>query len=215
MRKNLFSGLIILLPIAITFWFFRFFIDILTDPFVLQVQNTLLFISDNHYSLSGHPNLLLAISRTIILILLFGFVLILGYLGKKILFNWVEKKFLLLIYKIPLVNSIYRACKDIISSVFSEDKKMFNRVVAVPFPCKESRTLGLVAGIAPEEIQEKLPKSPTGSPMKVVFVPTSPHPSSGFLLLTHEDEITSLDMSLEDSFKFLISCGIFIPPHQK
>ena len=215
MRKNLFSGLIILLPVAITFWFFRFFIDILTDPFVLQVQNTLLFISNNHYSLSSHPNLLLVISRTIILIFLFGLVVLLGYLGKKIIFNWIEKRFLLLIYKIPLVNSIYRACKDIISSVFSEDKKMFNRVVAVPFPSKESRTLGLIAGVAPEEIQAKLPKSPTGAPMKVVFIPTSPHPSSGFLLLTHEDEITSLDMSLEDAFKFLISCGIFVPPHQK
>ena len=92
---------------------------------------------------------------------------------------------------------------------------MFNRVVAVPFPSKESRTLGLIAGVAPEEIQAKLPKSPTGAPMKVVFIPTSPHPSSGFLLLTHEDEITSLDMSLEDAFKFLISCGIFVPPHRK
>ena len=91
MRKNLFSGLIILLPVAITFWFFRFFIDILTDPFVLQVQNTLLFISDNHYSLSGHPHILLAISRTIILIFLFGLVVLLGYLGKKIIFNWIEK----------------------------------------------------------------------------------------------------------------------------
>lgn len=215
MRKNLLSGLIILLPITITLWFFRFFIDLLTNPFLLSVQEFLLFVSDRHFNLTKHHTILIIVSRVAILILLFAFVLVLGYLGKKIVFNWAIKRFHILILKIPLFNSIYRACKDIISAVFSDENKIFNRVVAVPFPCKESRTLGFVAGVAPKEIQDKLPKSPTNAPMKVVFIATSPHPTSGFLLLTHEDQLVSLDISLEDAFKFLISCGVFLPEHQK
>ena len=215
MRKNLLSGLIILLPIAITLWFARLVIDILTDPFMLSVQNFLLLITDHHFTLINHKTFLIFISRTAILILLFFFVLLLGYLGKRIFFHWVVKKFHMLVLKIPFINSVYRACKDIISAVFSEENKVFNRVVAVPFPCSDSRTLGLVAGVAPKEIRDKLPPSPTNAPMKVVFIATSPHPTSGFLLLTHEDQLTTLDISLEDAFKFLISCGIYLPEHQK
>ena len=215
MRKNLLSGLIILLPVAITLWFIRLFVDILTDPFMLHVQNFMLFITARHFSLSNHPTLLIATSRIAILALLFIFVLLLGYLGKKIVFNWAVKKIHLLMFKIPLINSVYRACKDIISAVFSDENKIFNRVVAVPFPSKESRTIGFVAGVAPKDIQDKLPKSPTNAPMKVIFIATSPHPTSGFLLLTHEDALISLDISLEDAFKFLISCGVFLPEHQK
>lgn len=215
MRKNLFSGLILLLPVAITFWIARILIDILTDPFMAHVQNIILFVSDRHISVANHQGLLIFISRAFILIFLFFFVLLLGYLGKKIIFAWAMKKFHIMLLRIPLINSIYRTCKDIISAVFSEENKVFNRVVAVPFPCKESRTLGLVAGIAPKEIREKLPKSPTNAPMKVVFIATSPHPTSGFLLLTHEDQLINLDLTLEDAFKFLISCGVFVPSSSK
>lgn len=215
MRKNLLSGLIILLPLAITLWVIVFIVDLLTDPFIVHVQQFLLFLTNHHFSLKNHHTLLTLTSRMTILFALFIFVLILGYLGKKIFFHWIVKKIHILMLKTPLINSVYKACHDIISAVFSEDKKIFSRVVAVPFPCKESQSLGLVAGLAPEEIRQKLPASPSGAPMKVVFVATSPHPTSGFLLLTHEDHLTTLDVSLEDTFKFLISCGIFLPEHQK
>jgi uncharacterized membrane protein len=215
MRKNLLSGLIILLPITITLWLFRFFIDILTNPFLGYVQNFLLFATDQRLNLANHQTLLFFISRVLILIFLFIFVFLLGYLGKKIFFHWLVKKIHLLILRIPLINSIYRACKDIISAVFSEEEKMFSKVVAVPFPFKDSQTLGLVAGVAPLEIRNKLPPSNTNAPMKVVFIATSPHPTSGFLLLTHEDQLINLDISLEDAFKFLISCGIYLPESQK
>ena len=215
MRKNLFSGLIILLPIAITLWVLIFIVDLLTDPFILHVQNLLLLITNKHYTLSNHPTLLILASRTAILIVIFFALLILGFLGQKIIFRWLVRQVHELMIRIPMINSIYKACKDITSAVFADDKKIFTRVVSVPFPCKESQSLGMVAGPAPQEIQDKLPPSPTGQPMKVIFVATSPHPTSGFLLLTHEDDLTTVDISLEDTFKWLISCGIFLPEQQK
>jgi len=215
LRKNLFSGLVILLPIAITLWVIIFLIDLLTNPFIDHVQNILLFATNQHFTLASHPTLLVFISRTAILIMIFVVTLILGYLGKKIFFHWFMKQIHLLMLKIPMINSIYKACKDITAAVFSDDTKIFDRVVSVPFPCKESQSLGLVAGKAPQEIRDKLPPSPTGQPMKVIFVATSPHPTSGFLLLTHEDQLITVDISLEDTFKWLISCGLFLPEHQK
>ena len=215
MRKNLFSGLAILLPIAITLWVILFIVDLLTAPFITHMETLLLFLTDTRYTWADHPTLLLVLSRTMILLLIFVITLILGYLGKKIFFHWLIKQLHILLLKLPLVNSIYKACKDITSAIFSDEKKIFNRVVAVPFPCKESQSLGLVSGSAPEEIQRKLPPSPTGQPMKVVFVATSPHPTSGFLLLTHEDQLITVDISLEDTFKWLISCGLFLPEHQR
>jgi uncharacterized membrane protein len=214
LRKNLLSGFIILLPITITIWFARFFIDLLTDPFLQSAQNLLLLIAKFDSPIYTHPLFLLVLTRFFILILLFLFVVLLGYLAQKIVFNWAMKKIHLIFLKIPLINSIYRACKDIISAVFSTDSKVFNQVVLVPFPSKESRTIGLVAGHAASEIQEKLPSPLQKSPLKVVFVATSPHPTSGFLLLVAEENIVNLDISLEDAFKFLISCGIFLPGHK-
>ncbi len=211
MRKNLLSGFIILLPIAITVWFTRFFIDLLTDPFLQSTQNLLFFLTNNYFPVLQNPIFLLVLTRILILILLFLFLVLLGYLAQKIVFSWAMKKIHAVFLKIPFINSVYRACKDIISAVFSHESKVFNQVVAVPFPSFESQTLGLVAGFAPEEIQKKLPKEIQESHLKVVFVATSPHPTSGFLLLVQESDITNLDISLEDAFKFLISCGIFLP----
>lgn len=212
MKKNLLSGFILLLPITITLIFIIFLVDLLTTPFLGYTEGVLRFFGEMYsFDLSYHHTLLLVLSRVIILILLFFFVLVLGFLGNRIFFNWIMKLTHATMLKIPLINSIYRVCKDIISAVLSENRKIFNKVVVVPFPCSESRTLGLVTGNAPEEIQEKGHQIHPGKQIKTVFVPTSPHPTSGFLLFAEEERLTTLDLSFEDALKYLISCGVFTP----
>lgn len=117
--------------------------------------------------------------------------------------------------KIPLINSIYKVCRDIIEAIFSEKKKLFSRVVTVPFPSQASRALGLVTGNAPSEVQHANISDQPEQILKTVFVATSPHPISGFLLLAEDKHLKALDLSVEDAFKFLISCGIFTPDHHK
>jgi len=212
MKKNLISGLILLLPVTITCIAIFFLVDLLTTPFLGYMKDLLKFFGGIfNYDLAKHHTLLLIMSRVFILIFLFFFVIILGFLGNRLFFHFLVKKMHEIMLKIPLIKTIYRVCKDIIGAVLSDKKKIFSRIVVVPFPCAESKTIGLVTGNAPHEIQKAKNATVPSDIIKSVFVPTSPHPISGFLLLTEEKYLKAIDITLEDAFKFLISCGIFVP----
>lgn len=216
MKKNLLSGFILLLPLAITLIVIIFLVDLLTTPFLGYMESFLQFFGELYsVDLVYHHTILVVLSRIIILILLFFFVLLLGFLANRIFFNWIMKLTHTVMLKIPLISSVYRICKDIISAILSEKRKVFSRIVVVPFPCKESRTLGLVTGNAPHDVQAKGHETRPDKCIKTVFVPTSPHPTSGFLLFVEEERLTSLNLSFEDALKYLISCGMFTPDHKQ
>lgn len=216
MKKNLISGLIFLLPITVTVILIGFIVDVLTAPFLGHVENILRFFGDNYsVDFEYHTTALVLLSRIIILILLFLCVLILGFLGKKIFFNWIIKMMDNLMLRIPLIKTVYKASRDIILAVLAENKKFFSRVVLAPFPNEEARAFGLVTGNAPFQVQPAESEEQPERKLKSVFVPTSPHPISGFLLLVEERHLKPIDITVEDLFKFLISCGIFIPPAQE
>lgn len=212
MRKNLLSGLILLLPIAVTVVVFVFLVDLLTTPFLGNMEN-LLRLFGRHFSINieDHSTLLLIISRIVILITLFFGLIVLGFLGKRLFFNWIVKMTHELMIRIPFINTVYKVCRDIIEAVLSEDKKLISRVVIVPFPNTDSRTIGLVMGNAPDVIEQRNPSQDAAEKLSTVMVLTSPHPMSGFCLLVAEKHLKPLDISIEDVFKFLISCGAFIP----
>ncbi len=215
MKRNIISGLILLLPLTITIALFIFLVDLLTTPFLGNMEALLHFVGDTfNINFDYHAPFLVILSRILILIILFIFTMLLGFLGNRIVFHWLVKKMHFIMGKIPLINTIYKVCRDIIEAVFSGNKKLFSRVVLVPFPSNESKALGLVTGDAPCQIQNA---DGTHSPeelLKSVFVPTSPHPISGFLLLVEEKHLKQMDISIEDTFKFLISCGMFMPKRQ-
>lgn len=212
MKKNLLSGLALLLPLAVTVFIFVFLVDLLTTPFLENVKDIIKFFSTGYVDFEYHSTFLILLSRGLILIMLFFGVFLLGFLGKRIFFHFFVKMFHRWMMKIPLINKIYKGARDIIIALLSEDKKIFSRVVAVPFPNEHSKALGLVTGNAPFQIdahdQENVPTEKT---LKSVFVATSPHPLSGFLLLTEEKYLTRIDFSVEDAFKYLISCGVYTP----
>ena len=216
MKRNLLSGLILLLPLAITIALFVFLVDLLTTPFLGSMEALLQFIGRTFsINLNLQAPYLVFLSRVLILIFLFFFVLILGFLGNRLFFNWLVGTMHLIMGKIPLINTIYKVCKDIIEAVFSGNKKLFSRVVVVPFPSKKSKALGLVTGNAPCQVQDASGSHTPQKLLKSVFVPTSPHPISGFLLLIEAKHLDQTDISIEDAFKFLISCGMFVPePHR-
>ncbi len=216
MKRNIFSGLVILLPLTITIAVFIFLVDLLTTPFLGNMEKLLQYLAGS-YSLNivSHATALVIISRGLILVLLFFFVVILGFLGNRIIFHWLVKTMHAILLKIPLINSIYKMCRDVIEALFSEKRKLFTRVVAIPFPSKESKAIGLITGIAPQELQNAHTSDAPQELLKTVFIPTSPHPISGFLLLCEEKHLKELNLSVEDAFKFLISCGIFNPDQNK
>ena len=216
MKKNLLSGLALLLPLAVTIFVFIFLIDLLTTPFLSHVKELIRFFADSYVNFDAHMTFLILISRLLILVILFLGILILGFLGKRIFFHYFMKMIHKWMMKIPLINIIYKATRDIIEALLSEDKKIFSRVVVVPFPNEHSKSLGLVTGAAPFLVDfVENTKIPAETTLKSVFVATSPHPLSGFLLLTEEKYLKRVDFTVEDAFKFLISCGVYSPSNIK
>lgn len=209
MKKTFLTGLAILLPIAVTFFVILFVVDFVTAPFVgivedLIYQHGVIELADKH------KYLLVFISRVLVLILFFFLIIILGFFGRKIFFSWFINFTHWIFYKIPIIKTIYRITREISGNIFSEKKKTFFRgTVQVPFPHTKSKALGLLSGEVPEQVEEKKKN------LQTVFVPTSPHPISGFLMMYDGKEVEETNISTEDLFKFLFSCGIYHPGEKK
>lgn len=121
-----------------------------------------------------------------------------SYFGRKAI-EWFDHTLL----RVPLVNKIYGTVKQVNES-FSNNKSSFKQVVLVTFPHGRSRSVGFVTGEQKGVGMEKLIS---------VFIPTTPNPTSGFLILVPESEIIRLDMSVGDGIKFIISLGAIAPDH--
>lgn len=203
MKKHLLTGLIILMPIMLTLMVIVFLIDFFTAPFIPIVSNMLISIeSAFHFQIPA--SLTLVVARLLALILLCLFILCLGALTRwffmKSLFEFGGK----LISRIPFIKTVYNVSKDIFSALFSSDgKKIFQYTVITPYPFPPSYSLGFRAGEVSEEIQQKVTE-----PLVSVFVPTAPHPISGFLFFVPEKDAHKIAMTTEESVKFLVSCGM-------
>lgn len=207
MKKYLLTGLVILLPLALTIMIFHFLINLLTDPFTGIVEHLIInFETQRGVSTEEYQTLILVVSRTIVLIFLFFFILLLGYLGRKFFFTYFLHGIARILARIPFVRGVYKMTKEVTKALFSEGMKTFQRVGIVPFPHDKARTLGFITSELPAVFKEKLPFADVA-----VFVPTAPHPFSGFILLTAKDLVQEVDINAEEVFKFLISCGMVHP----
>ncbi|NGX56107.1 MAG: hypothetical protein K1060chlam5_00342 [Candidatus Anoxychlamydiales bacterium] len=206
MKKYLIAGLIILLPLALTIMIFIFLVDLFTSPF-LNVVTSFLTQFKTTIPLLNNPMFATFISRILIIIMLVVFIFILGVITRwfffKTIMNWTNK----ILSKIPFVKSIYNSLKDIISSFLSkEGSKAFKHTILIPFPTKDSYCIGFESGDVPQECQEKIDKK-----LKPVFLPTAPHPISGYMFFVGEDEALDIDIKNEDAVKFTVSCGLILP----
>lgn len=111
-----------------------------------------------------------------------------------------------LIDQVPLINTVYSTLKKVTDIVFGDREVEFNRVVAVQYPRKDMWSLGFVTG-------ESLPtiRSAAGEPLLSVLMPTSPMPATGFTVSVRKSETIELDISVDQAFQFVVSCGVVIP----
>lgn len=206
MKKTIFAGLITLLPFAVTFFLVFFLLDILTAPFVGGMEDLLVFLGVKREIFAEHGTLMLFASRIIVLVALFLLTLILGVLGRRYLFKLALKFTHKLFSRVPFVRSIYKVTKDITKNFFSENTKPFKETVVIPFPHENTHTLGFWTGRPPPEMQKGVE-----DPLKTIFIPTSPHPISGYVVMYSEKDVKTVDISTEDVFKILVSCGLYDP----
>ncbi len=207
MKKYFFTGFIALLPLALTYmiaaWLFNLFaapLEGITKALILSYEKEL------GLTMEHRETLVLFLSRLLALILLFLLILLLGFCGRKFLgriFMKIPEK---LFSRIPVIRAVFRISKDVTNAIFSDTKKTFKETVLLPFPHDHALAVGFVTGETPPLFRE----GAQGADL-AVFVPTAPHPMSGYVLLVPRKLVRPVDVSVEDAFKFLISCGVMHP----
>tara|TARA_B100001996_G_scaffold92981_1_gene69390 strand:- start:1546 stop:2157 length:612 start_codon:yes stop_codon:yes gene_type:complete len=185
-RNNFIAGIVVLIPIGITLYLTLFFIKISSK--ILPKE-----INPNHYLPYNIPGLEILIS--IIIITLIGWIS-LSFLGKK-LFDLFES----ILNKIPILRTIYSAVGQLIET-FAKTKSNKKNVVLIEYPRKGVWAVGFATKENTGEIKKK-----TGQELINVFVPTTPNPTSGFLLMFPKNEVIYLDLSFEEASKFIVSAG--------
>ena len=185
-RNYFIAGVVVLIPIGITLYL---------TLFVVKISSVILpkEINPNHYLPYDIPGVEIII--TILLITLIGW-LSLSFIGKKLLdlFNNILKR-------IPILRTIYSAIGQMTETFTKSDKERKN-VVLVEYPRKGSWAVGFATKENSGEISNKIKKN-----LINVFVPTTPNPTSGFLLMFPEDEVIYLDLTFEEASKFIVSAG--------
>ncbi|MGD0665725.1 MAG: DUF502 domain-containing protein [Rhabdochlamydiaceae bacterium] len=211
MKKSFSTGLIILLPFALSIWVLSYLFDLFTNPLYHLIEKLLILYEKNQgMILVQHDTFVSFVSRVAALILTFFFIVVLGYLGRKFFFHSLMKATNKLIFKIPIVGTLYRLTKDITKAMLSSDQKTFKESILIPFPSKETYSVGFVTGDVPQDLKDIIPSIDV-----TVFIPTAPHPISGYVLFCDRKSLKSTDVSVEDTFKFLVSCGVLHPPTNK
>lgn len=209
MKKHLITGLVILLPLALTILVVVFIFNLLTDPFVGAFKSILNYFGliQSDFLFFNADEVQRAVSKLMILVFLFVFTLLLGFVARLFIISYLLKIWDFAIHRIPFVSTVYRLSQDVINTIFSSRSNSFKQVVMVPFPNPGSYSIGLIT-------RDDLPalKSQNGSPLVGVFVPTAPNPTSGFLIAFEENDLVYLDMKVEEAFKCIVSCGVILPP---
>lgn len=195
MKRYFVTGLIILLPLALTVAVLVFIFNFLTEPFVGIVEAVMV-----RYDLNSYMEIGRGLSKVVILISLFFFTVLLGMLTRWFLVHYFMQFGDYLIRKIPFISSVYRTFKDVVSTLFNSETKSFKQVVLVKFPNKDTSSIGFVTNETADLV--------------TVFIPTAPNPTSGFTMIYQREEVVYLDMKVEDAFKYVISCGVIQPSIQ-
>jgi uncharacterized membrane protein len=200
LRNAFFSGVILVAPLCLTIFVFSWIVDFVGGHFKCLF---LIFVPD---SLRDRPGLdtvweILATLIVIVLVTLLGYVS--RYVFGKFFFSIGDR----FIQTIPGVSAVYNTVRQIVNTFSSQSRHMFNKVVLVEFPRKGCWTIGFLTNTVQGEAQAK-----ADSDVWTVFVPTTPNPTSGFLLMLPRADIIELDMAVGDGMKMIISGGAVVPP---
>ncbi|MCP0914440.1 MULTISPECIES: DUF502 domain-containing protein [Legionella] len=191
-RSYLLAGLVVWLPILVTFVILRFIVDLLDQTMALlpkAYQPEQLF----GFHLPG-----LGVLLSLILLMVTGIVAT-NFLGQRLVW-WSES----VLERIPLVRSIYNAAKQVIHAIFGANGQSFRKVLLVEYPRKGMWSLAFQTGVSNFEVH-------TGAEMVSIFIPTTPNPTSGFLMMVPKTEVIELTMSIDEALKFIISLGVMQP----
>lgn len=196
MRKYFITGLLILVPLAITFWVLHAIISTMDQSLLLLPARW------QPETLVGFriPGL-----GTILTLLIIFFT---GLLTRNFIGNYVVAAWEALLKRIPIVNSIYSSVKQVSDTLFSSSGNAFRKAVLVQYPRQGCWTIGFLTGVPGGDVVNHL----SGEYVSI-YVPTTPNPTSGFFLMIPKAEAIELDMSVDAALKYIVSMGVVAPEH--
>ncbi len=198
MRGYLIAGILVTAPLAITLflaWKIISYIDVRVSHLIPAQYHPETYLPFNI------PGIGIVI-MTVIFILIGAFTA--GFVGR--FFVRTSERVL---DRVPIIRSVYGAVKQISQSVLAQQSKAFRDVVLLEYPMKGKWVVGFISGRTKGEIQHK-----TKGDVVSVFVPTTPNPTSGFLLFLQEKDLIPLDMTVEEGIKMVVSSGIVVPDYK-
>jgi uncharacterized membrane protein len=198
LQKYLIAGLLFCLPIVVTVLLFRFLITLMDQTLILlpsQIRPEAVI----GFKLPG-----LGLILTLLVLIITG-IFAANFVGKSMV-NFGEKIF----KKIPIVRSVYSAAKNFADIVFSDTGQSFKKVLLIQYPRKGVYSLAFQTSTNLGEVQKK-----TGSDVVCTFVPTTPNPTSGFIIIIPKEDVIEMDMEVDEAFKMIVSLGVVVPEWKK
>ena len=195
LRGRFFAGMVIAAPLAATFFILQFLITWIDDRVKPLLPPLLKPETYTNYAIPGFGVLVLAIALTILGAITANLV------GRSLLAATDR-----ILSRIPIVKNVYAAIKQLTEVLANNQQASFDRCVMIEYPKKDSWCIGFVSSNAQGEIGAKLGTSKIG-----VFVPTSPNPTSGFLIYIEEKEVIPLEMTVEEGAKMILTAGLVVP----
>jgi uncharacterized membrane protein len=197
LRASFLTGIVVIAPVSLTIWLLWTLVG-WVDSFVLPLV-----------PYNFRPEQYIGINlRGVGVIIFLLFTIMVGWVAKGLigrsLIGFAES----LVERMPVVRSIYSGVKQIAETVFAQSERSFEKACLIQYPRKGIWAIGFISTNARGEV---LAKAETGGELLSVFVPTTPNPTSGFLLFFPREDVIELDMSIEEAAKLVISAGLVYP----
>ena len=207
-RNSFLTGLVVIAPVALTIWLIWSVIGWI-DGFVLPfIPN--LYHPDNILNTFFGQDVAINIRGLGVVVFLL-FTTLVGWIAKGFLGRSLIRIGENLVRRMPVVRSIYSGVKQIAETVFAQSDRSFEKACLIEYPRKGIWAVGFVSTEAKGEVKYK---AKSNSDLLSVFVPTTPNPTSGFMLFFPRNDVIELEMSIEDAAKLVISAGLVYPPYE-
>jgi len=198
LRRYIVAGVLVWLPLGVTIFLIRTLIGVMDRSLLLVPAK---YRPD---ALLGFDIPGLGLILTVIVLLLTG-VLAANIVGRSMVNLWES-----VLHRIPIVRSVYSASKNFAEVVFSDSNQSFKQVLLIEYPRKGLYSLAFQTSSELGEVQAK-----TGEDVVCTFVPTTPNPTSGFIIIVPRRDVVVLDMEVDEALKMIISLGVVVPTWRK
>jgi len=207
-RNSFLTGLVVIAPVALTIWLIWSvigWIDGFVLPFIPNLYNP-----DNILNTIFGQDVAINIRGLGVVVFLL-FTTFVGWIAKGFLGRSLIRVGENLVRRMPVVRSIYSGVKQIAETVFAQSDRSFEKACLIEYPRKGIWAVGFISTEAKGEVKYK---AKSNSDLLSVFVPTTPNPTSGFMLFFPRNDVIELEMSIEDAAKLVISAGLVYPPYE-